>query len=53
MKAVLLRGYGDVSHLSYEEAPIPVPGAGELLVKTIAEFATLNWLLSMVSFGPT
>ena len=29
MNAVLLRGYGDLTHLSYEEVPIPVPAAGE------------------------
>src|ERR1019366_5783699 len=36
MKAVLLHGYGDVDQLSYEDAPVPQPAAGELLVKTIA-----------------
>jgi NADPH:quinone reductase-like Zn-dependent oxidoreductase len=36
MKAVLLHGYGDVNHLSYEDAPMPEPGGGEVLVKTIA-----------------
>jgi NADPH:quinone reductase-like Zn-dependent oxidoreductase len=36
MKAVLLRGYGDVNRLSYEDAPMPVPAPGEVLVKTIA-----------------
>jgi len=36
MKAVLLHGYGGVDQLSYEEAPMPEPAAGELLVKTIA-----------------
>jgi NADPH:quinone reductase-like Zn-dependent oxidoreductase len=36
MKAVLLQGYGGVDRLSYEEAPVPEPAAGELLVKTIA-----------------
>jgi NADPH:quinone reductase-like Zn-dependent oxidoreductase len=36
MKAVLLNGYGGVDRLSYEEAPMPQPAAGELLVKTIA-----------------
>ena len=36
MKAVLLHGYGSVDQLSYEEAPMPQPAAGELLVKTIA-----------------
>jgi NADPH:quinone reductase-like Zn-dependent oxidoreductase len=36
MKAVLLHRYGNVDQLSYEEAPMPEPAAGELLVKTIA-----------------
>jgi NADPH:quinone reductase-like Zn-dependent oxidoreductase len=36
MKAVLLHGYGGVDRLSYEDAPVPEPGSGELLVKTIA-----------------
>jgi NADPH:quinone reductase-like Zn-dependent oxidoreductase len=36
MKAVLLHGYGDVNQLSYEDAPVPQPAPGELLVKTIA-----------------
>jgi NADPH:quinone reductase-like Zn-dependent oxidoreductase len=33
MKAVLLHGYGGVDQLVYEEVPIPVAGAGEVLVK--------------------
>src|SRR5450631_4243324 len=36
MKAVLLHGYGDVNQLFYEDAPMPEPGSGEVLVKTIA-----------------
>ena len=36
MKAVLLHAYGGVDQLFYEEAPLPEPGAGELLVRTIA-----------------
>ena len=36
MKAVYLDGYGDVNYLSYGEAPMPKPGFGEVLVKTIA-----------------
>lgn len=36
MKAVLLNGYGGVDQLSYEDAPMPEPGAGEVLIKTIA-----------------
>jgi NADPH:quinone reductase-like Zn-dependent oxidoreductase len=33
MKAVLLHGYGGVDQLVYEEVPIPVAAAGEVLVK--------------------
>ena len=33
MKAVLLQGYGSADELAYEEVPIPVAGAGEVLVK--------------------
>ncbi len=33
MKAVLLHGYGSVDELVYEEVPIPLAGAGEVLVK--------------------
>lgn len=33
MKAVLLRGYGSVDQLVYEDVPIPVAASGEVLVK--------------------
>jgi NADPH:quinone reductase-like Zn-dependent oxidoreductase len=33
MKAVLLKAYGGVDQLSYEEVPDPKPNAGEVLVK--------------------
>jgi NADPH:quinone reductase-like Zn-dependent oxidoreductase len=33
MNAVLLHGYGSVDQLVYEEIPIPLAGAGEVLVK--------------------
>jgi NADPH:quinone reductase-like Zn-dependent oxidoreductase len=36
MKAVLLKNYGGVDQLSYEDVPIPVAAAGEVLVKLIA-----------------
>ncbi len=36
MKAVLLHGYGGVDQLVYEEVPIPMAGAGEVLVKLFA-----------------
>ena len=46
MKAVLLHGYGDVSRLSYEDAAMPVPAAGEVLVKTIAvSINPIDWKL--------
>lgn len=46
MKAVLLPGYGDVNQFSYEDVPIPVPVAGEVLVKTIAvSINPIDWKL--------
>jgi NADPH:quinone reductase-like Zn-dependent oxidoreductase len=46
MKAVLLRGYGDVNQLNYEDTPIPMPAAGEVLVKTIAVSVNpIDWKL--------
>jgi NADPH:quinone reductase-like Zn-dependent oxidoreductase len=46
MKAVLLHGYGDVNQLSYEDVPLPVPAAGEVLVKTIAvSINPIDWKL--------
>ena len=46
MKAVVLHAYGDVSQLSYEDAPAPVAAAGEVLVKTIAvSINPIDWKL--------
>jgi NADPH:quinone reductase-like Zn-dependent oxidoreductase len=46
MKAVLLHGYGDVNRLSYEDVSLPVPAAGEVLVKTIAvSINPIDWKL--------
>jgi len=46
MKAVLLHGYGDVNRFSYEDMPVPVPAAGEVLVKTIAvSINPIDWKL--------
>ncbi len=36
MKAVLLQGYGAVDQLTYQEAPQPEPGPGEVLVRVIS-----------------
>ena len=36
MKAVLLRGYGDVDQLEYGDAPEPEPGPGEVLVRVVS-----------------
>ena len=33
MKAILLRGYGEVDQLHYEDAPDPVAGPGEVVVR--------------------
>src|ERR1700743_759610 len=33
MKAVLLHGYGSVDQLAYEDVPIPLAAAGQVLVK--------------------
>ena len=33
MKAVLLHGYGNVDQLAYEDVPIPLAAAGQVLVK--------------------
>lgn len=36
MKAVRIHKYGDASVLSYEDAPVPVPGEGEVLIRVHA-----------------
>ncbi|MBT2118918.1 NADP-dependent oxidoreductase [Dyella sp. LX-66] len=33
MKAVLLKSYGDIDQLAFDEVPVPQPGAGEVLIK--------------------
>ena len=44
MKAVQLHGYGGVDQLVYEEVPIPVAGAGEVLVKlSSASVNPIDW----------
>jgi NADPH:quinone reductase-like Zn-dependent oxidoreductase len=46
MKAVLLHSYGDVYQLSYEDVPMPVLAAGEVLVKTTAvSINPIDWKL--------
>lgn len=46
MKAVLLRGYGDVDQLVYEDAPEPKAQAGEVLVKVAATSVNpIDWKL--------
>ncbi len=46
MKAVVLHAYGDVSQLSYEDAPMPVTAAGEVLVRTTAvSINPIDWKL--------
>lgn len=41
MKAVFLDDYGSVEHFRVGEAPIPEPGAGQVLIKV--EYAGLRW----------
>ncbi len=36
MKAIVLRAYGEVDQLHYEEVATPQPGAGEVLIKVLA-----------------
>jgi NADPH:quinone reductase-like Zn-dependent oxidoreductase len=46
MKAVRLHGYGGIESLVYEDALIPEPGLGELLVKTTAVSVNpIDWKL--------
>ncbi len=46
MKAVLLKGYGDVDQLEYRDVPDPKPAAGEVLVKVAgASLNPLDWKL--------
>lgn len=46
MKAVLMHGYGGVDQLTYEDAQVPEPAAGELLVKTSAvSINPIDWKL--------
>jgi len=46
MKAVRLHGYGGVDCLVYEDAPVPKPAPGELLVKMIAVSVNpIDWKL--------
>lgn len=46
MKAALLHGYGDVTRIAYEDVPLPEPGPGEVLVKTIAvSINPIDWKL--------
>src|SRR5271165_6105735 len=56
MKAVILKAYGDVDQLSYEEVDQPRPGTGEVLVKIAAtSLNPIDWKLrsgSMRQFIP-
>ena len=49
MKAVLLRGYGDVSQLSYEDVPVPVAAAAN--TKSAAVPDSLSPLASQIQPG--
>ena len=46
MKAILVRGYGDVNQLSYGDTPDLKPGPGEVLVKMVAtSINPIDWKL--------
>lgn len=46
MKAIVLHAYGPASALRYEEAPDPVPAAGEVLVRVHAtSINPVDWML--------
>jgi NADPH:quinone reductase-like Zn-dependent oxidoreductase len=46
MKAVVLKAYGDVDQLSYEEVETPRPGSGEVLVRIAAtSINPIDWKL--------
>src|SRR5271154_2402424 len=46
MKAVVLKAYGDVDQLSYEEVETPRPGSGEVLVRIAAtSLNPIDWKL--------
>jgi NADPH:quinone reductase-like Zn-dependent oxidoreductase len=46
MKAVVLQSYGDANRFSYEDAPMPVPAVGEVLVKMLAvSINPIDWKL--------
>jgi NADPH:quinone reductase-like Zn-dependent oxidoreductase len=46
MKAVILKGYGDIDQLSYEEVETPRPASGEVLVKIAAtSINPIDWKL--------
>ena len=46
MKAVVLKAYGDVDQLSYEEVERPRPGSDEVLVKIAAtSLNPIDWKL--------
>jgi len=56
MKAVVLKAYGDVDQLSYEEVEQPRPGSGEVLVRiAAASLNPIDWKLrsgAMKEFMP-
>ncbi len=46
MKSIILKAYGDVDQLSYEEVETPRPGSGEVLVKIAAtSINPIDWKL--------
>lgn len=53
MKAVVLRAYGDVDQLSYEDLEKPKPGPGEVLVRVAAASVNpIDWKLRSGAMRP-
>ena len=59
MKAIVIHEFGDASQLSYEDAPLPEPKAGELRVKVAAAgvnfadiYARRGWYPAPTPFVP-
>lgn len=52
MKAVKILDYGDSSNLSYEDAPIPEPGKGEVIIHSyILDVTDGHWFWKSLCYS--